>query len=160
MGASKAFLRTKQSIAFALPDLYLCRISTTTTSTTTTTIGTSTTITSTSTTTGTHLQPLARIRACNPISRLRYLLVPRLFFVVSVLRGLKRAIFVRGSRLEHGRSTYIWMVTFEPMRRAVVPRWTKSEKIVSRKLIRKVFRIYRRDISNHWLTENLIMETS
>jgi len=30
MGASKAFPRTKQSIAFALSDLYLCRISTNT----------------------------------------------------------------------------------------------------------------------------------
>lgn len=33
MGVSKAFPRTKQSIAFALSDLYLCRISTTTTET-------------------------------------------------------------------------------------------------------------------------------
>lgn len=33
MKASKAFPRTKQSIAFALSDLYLCRISTTTTDT-------------------------------------------------------------------------------------------------------------------------------
>jgi len=33
IGASKAFPRTKQSIAFALSDLYLCRISTTTTDT-------------------------------------------------------------------------------------------------------------------------------
>lgn len=31
MGTSKAFPRTKQSIAFALSDLYLCHISTTTT---------------------------------------------------------------------------------------------------------------------------------
>lgn len=33
MKASKAFSRTKQSIALALSDLYLCRISTTTTDT-------------------------------------------------------------------------------------------------------------------------------
>lgn len=36
IGASKAFLRTKQSIPFTLSDLYLCRISTITTTTTTT----------------------------------------------------------------------------------------------------------------------------